>query len=157
MLYSRTLLFIHPMFNSLHLLIPNSQSIPPHPPALATTSLFSTLWPYWVSVFTSTKWKSYVPYSSHKATTWIKWHDKKSLTVCGLTATKNQNDSRWHGSVSEKKWAWESEGLALEPAWALTYFTSMYVLFDFLSLHFLISRIRILIPGMPTWMKLLIM
>ena len=34
MLYSRTLLFIHPMYNSLHLLIPKSYSIPPppHPP-----------------------------------------------------------------------------------------------------------------------------
>ena len=40
-LYSRTL-FIHPVYNSLHLLIPNSQSIPPSPlPVLATTSLFS--------------------------------------------------------------------------------------------------------------------
>ena len=29
MLYGRTLLFIHPIYNSLHLLIPNSQSIPP--------------------------------------------------------------------------------------------------------------------------------
>ena len=32
-LYSRVLLFIHPMYNSLHLLSPNSQSIPPQPPA----------------------------------------------------------------------------------------------------------------------------
>ena len=31
MLYSRTLLFIHPIYNSLHPLIPNSQSIPPSP------------------------------------------------------------------------------------------------------------------------------
>ena len=39
---SRTLLFIHSMCNSLHLLTPNSQSIPPpHPSPLATTSLFS--------------------------------------------------------------------------------------------------------------------
>ena len=29
MLYSRTLLFIHSIYNSLHLLAPNSQSIPP--------------------------------------------------------------------------------------------------------------------------------
>ena len=29
MLYGRTLLFIHPIYNSLHLLIPDSQSIPP--------------------------------------------------------------------------------------------------------------------------------
>ena len=28
-LYSRALLFIHPMYNSVHLLSPNSQSIPP--------------------------------------------------------------------------------------------------------------------------------
>ena len=41
MLYSRTLLFIHPVDNSLHLLIPNSYSIPPNPPPLASTSLFS--------------------------------------------------------------------------------------------------------------------
>ena len=31
MLYSRTLLFIHSRDNSLHLLIPNSHSIPPLP------------------------------------------------------------------------------------------------------------------------------
>ena len=31
-LYSRTLLFTHYIHNSLHLLIPNSQSIPPAPP-----------------------------------------------------------------------------------------------------------------------------
>ena len=39
---SRTLLFIHSIYNSLHLLTPNSYSIPPptHTP-LATTSLFS--------------------------------------------------------------------------------------------------------------------
>ena len=39
--FSRTLLFIHIISNSLHLLIPNSQSIPTPPPAMATTSLFS--------------------------------------------------------------------------------------------------------------------
>ena len=39
--FSRTLLFIHLISNSLHLLIPNSQSIPTPPPAMATTSLFS--------------------------------------------------------------------------------------------------------------------
>ena len=33
MLFSRTLLFIHPIYNSLHLLIPNAQSfLPPTPP-----------------------------------------------------------------------------------------------------------------------------
>ena len=32
LLYSRSLLFIHPIYNNLHLLIPNSQSIlPPLP------------------------------------------------------------------------------------------------------------------------------
>ena len=31
-LYSKTLLFIHPICNSLHLLTPNSQCIPPPPP-----------------------------------------------------------------------------------------------------------------------------
>ena len=49
-LYSRISLFIHSKYNSLHLLIPNSQSIPfpspwqpvhPIPFPLATTSLFS--------------------------------------------------------------------------------------------------------------------
>ena len=41
-LYSRALLFIHALHNSLHLLTPNSQSIPlPPPSSLATTSLFS--------------------------------------------------------------------------------------------------------------------
>ena len=41
-LYSRTLLFIHPIYNSLPLLIPDSQSFPPTPSSpLATTSLFS--------------------------------------------------------------------------------------------------------------------
>ena len=42
-LYSRTLLLIHSICNSLHLLIPNSKSIPPVSPSspLATTSLFS--------------------------------------------------------------------------------------------------------------------
>ena len=40
-LYSRTLLFIHPIHTSLHLLIPNSHSIPSPPTSpLATTSLF---------------------------------------------------------------------------------------------------------------------
>ena len=39
----RPCFFIHPIHNSLHLLIPNSQSFPPPltPPPLATTSLFS--------------------------------------------------------------------------------------------------------------------
>ena len=41
-LYRRTLLFIHPTYNSLHLLIPGSQSFPPHlPTTSATTSLIS--------------------------------------------------------------------------------------------------------------------
>ena len=41
-LYSKALLFIHPIYNSLHLLTPNSQSTPPHPPSsLASTSRFS--------------------------------------------------------------------------------------------------------------------
>ena len=44
-LYSRTLLFIRSIYTSLHLLIPNSQSVPPHDlsptPALATVRLFS--------------------------------------------------------------------------------------------------------------------
>ena len=41
-LYSRTLLFIHSIYNSLPLLIPNSHSFPPLPTSpLATTSLFS--------------------------------------------------------------------------------------------------------------------
>ena len=40
-LYSRTLLFIHPMYSSWHLLTPNSQSFPLHPHPLATTSLLS--------------------------------------------------------------------------------------------------------------------
>ena len=35
-----TLLFIHPVYTDLHLLIPNSQSFLPHP-SLATTSPFS--------------------------------------------------------------------------------------------------------------------
>ena len=42
MLYSRILLFIHPIHDSLHLLIPNSQSLLlPTPSPLATASLFS--------------------------------------------------------------------------------------------------------------------
>ena len=41
-LYSRTLLFINLIYNTLHLLIPNSQSIHPLTPTfLAITSLFS--------------------------------------------------------------------------------------------------------------------
>ena len=41
-LYSRTLLFIPPIYNSLHLLMPHSQPFPlPPPSSLATTSLFS--------------------------------------------------------------------------------------------------------------------
>ena len=40
--YSRTLLFIHPIYNSLHLLTPHSQPFLPLPTSfLATTSLFS--------------------------------------------------------------------------------------------------------------------
>ena len=34
MLYSRTLLFIHSKYNSLHLPTPDSRSVPPHPPGL---------------------------------------------------------------------------------------------------------------------------
>lgn len=42
-LYSKTLLFIHLTYDSLQLLIPNSQSFPTcHPPHLATASLFSS-------------------------------------------------------------------------------------------------------------------
>ena len=41
-LYNRTLLFIHPIYNNLHLLISNSQLFPPPTPScLASTSLFS--------------------------------------------------------------------------------------------------------------------
>ena len=41
-LYNRTLWFIHPICNSLHLLIPNFQSKLPHSPSLlASTNLFS--------------------------------------------------------------------------------------------------------------------
>ena len=40
--YSRTLLSVHSLYNSSHMLPPNSQSVPsPIPPPLATTSLFS--------------------------------------------------------------------------------------------------------------------
>ena len=40
--YSRTLLLIHPTYNSLHLLIPKFQSFPPHSSSpLATKSVFS--------------------------------------------------------------------------------------------------------------------
>ena len=40
--YSRTLLFIHSIYKSLHLLTPNSHSIPsPTPSSWATTNLFS--------------------------------------------------------------------------------------------------------------------
>ena len=40
--YIRTLLFIYPVYNILHLLIPNSQSFAPLPSSLlATTNLFS--------------------------------------------------------------------------------------------------------------------
>lgn len=39
-LYNTTSLFTHPTYNSLHLLIPNSQSAPLYPPfPLATTNL----------------------------------------------------------------------------------------------------------------------
>ena len=41
-LYSRTSLLIHSKCHSLHLVTPNSQSIPLLPSLLATTSLFST-------------------------------------------------------------------------------------------------------------------
>ena len=38
----RTLVFIYPIYRSLHLLVPNPQSFPPHPPSpLAPTSLLS--------------------------------------------------------------------------------------------------------------------
>ena len=55
-LYSRTLLFIHPIYTSLHLLIPDSHSVPP--PALsplATTSLLamSVLTPFVLILFSS--------------------------------------------------------------------------------------------------------
>ena len=41
-LYSRTLLFLRPVYNSLHLLTPTFPSVfPPNPSPLATTSLFS--------------------------------------------------------------------------------------------------------------------
>ena len=42
--YSGTLLFIHPIYNSLYLLISDSQAIPPSPLALETTSLFSIVY-----------------------------------------------------------------------------------------------------------------
>ena len=42
MIYSSTLLFIHYLYNHLHLLIPSFQSIPPPPPSpLSTIKLFS--------------------------------------------------------------------------------------------------------------------
>ena len=42
-LYSRILLLVHPVYTSLHLLVPNSQSIPSSLPLSpsATASLFS--------------------------------------------------------------------------------------------------------------------
>ena len=47
LLYGRIALFIHPMCTSLHLLIPNSQSFPPHPP-LPATCLSSGSWINWL-------------------------------------------------------------------------------------------------------------
>ena len=43
-LYSGALLFIHPIYNSLHLLISDSHATPPSPLALETTSLFSIVY-----------------------------------------------------------------------------------------------------------------
>ena len=42
-LYNRTLLFIHSIYNSLHLLIANSQSIPPPPPTPLVLSALQKL------------------------------------------------------------------------------------------------------------------
>ena len=45
MLYSRTFLFIHPLYSSLHLLIPNSQSSPfPHLLSLMATTCLGRSW-----------------------------------------------------------------------------------------------------------------
>ena len=44
MLYSRTLLFIYLVYNSMHPLIPNSHSIPPHPPPLGGHQPVFCLW-----------------------------------------------------------------------------------------------------------------
>ena len=53
MLYSRAWLFIHSIYNSLHLLIPNPQSIPsPTPTSLLATSLSSMS----VSLFLFLRW-----------------------------------------------------------------------------------------------------
>ena len=38
-IYNRTLLFIHPIYNSLYLLVPNSQPIPPPPKRFLITAL----------------------------------------------------------------------------------------------------------------------
>ena len=46
-LYSRILLFLS-MYNSLHMLTPNSQSIP-SPPLFPRKNAFSTLVSFWVS------------------------------------------------------------------------------------------------------------
>ena len=46
MLYSRTLLFIHSLYNSLHLLIPNSQSIPPSLPLPPWQPKVCSLFPF---------------------------------------------------------------------------------------------------------------
>ena len=39
-LYSRTLLFIHPVYNCLHLLTPNSQPSPPLPASVVAAILY---------------------------------------------------------------------------------------------------------------------
>ena len=50
-LHSRTLLFVHPIYNSLHLLIPNYQFIPPPPLSLGNHKFVSVS----VSLFLSHK------------------------------------------------------------------------------------------------------
>ena len=67
MVYSRTLWFIHSLYNSLHLLTPNSQSIPPPPPPPPWQPEVCSLCPQ-----TVLHPNSRMIYSKHKITTLLK-------------------------------------------------------------------------------------
>ena len=77
-IWATKLLFIHYKYDNLHQLIPNSQSIPSHPPSpLATTNLFST----WIYFYFIVKFVSvYIPHIND-----IIWYLSFSLWLTSLS------------------------------------------------------------------------
>ena len=100
MIYSRTLLLIHPIYNSLQLLIPNSQSIPTLPVfAFLEEDSTDTNTLLLLCVYFLQTWPgdSLLPLFRVK-TEWGEWQNSKNswkFCLISIQNRKNQPTKRW--------------------------------------------------------------